>query len=85
MRIALGFHASKSVNGDSICILFGRSEHRQATRSPKPRWQQVDRQQRHDRQQLVDIEATRAGVIYTPGMIRISRRTPSPRAARASR
>jgi hypothetical protein len=22
MRIALGFHASKSVNGDSICILF---------------------------------------------------------------
>ena len=33
MRIALGFHASKRVNGDSICILFGRSEHRQATRS----------------------------------------------------
>jgi hypothetical protein len=30
MRIALGFRESKSVNGDSNCILFGRSEHRQA-------------------------------------------------------
>ena len=45
----------KRVNGDSICILFGKSEHRQATQSTNPRWHQVDRQQRHDRQQLVDI------------------------------
>jgi hypothetical protein len=43
MRIALAFHASKSVNGDSICILFGRSERRQATRSTQARWHQVDR------------------------------------------
>ncbi len=27
MRIALGFREPKSVNGDSTCILLGRSEH----------------------------------------------------------
>jgi hypothetical protein len=85
MRIALGFHASKSVNGDSICILFGKSEHRQLLGRPKPRWHQVDLNNVMTGNSSSVSGTTRCGVVYSPGMIRISRRTPPPRAASASR
>lgn len=62
MRIALGSE-SKRVNGDSICILFGRSEHRQAAGRPKPR---CHRSTVNDRQQLARYREPLAMAGVTP-------------------